>query len=180
MRAKLAGLSFVLVTLESPSHRGPGGCAGGRLRQFARLHRDQLRRLHHRQSARRHPRRLRRTSPIPRSPGPRAIMSISIVAATKVCQVGDRFSVVRPDKDPMDVPWFKWQHKLIKAMGQLYVDVGQLRVVNVQPTSFVAEVGFFAAGCSAAISCAPSSSAPVRHLRTLPPSIILRRSAASA
>ena len=60
----------------------------------------------------------------------------------KGVQVGDRFSVVRPDKDPMDVPWFKWQHKLIKAMGELYVDVGQLRVVNVQATSSVAEVGF--------------------------------------
>ena len=60
----------------------------------------------------------------------------------KGVQVGDRFSVVRPDKDPMDVPWFKWQHKLIKAMGQPYVDVGQLRVVNVQPNVSVAEVGF--------------------------------------
>jgi hypothetical protein len=60
----------------------------------------------------------------------------------KGVQVGDRFSVVRPDKDPMDVPWFKWQHKLIKAMGQLYVDVGQLRVINVQPTTSVAQVGF--------------------------------------
>src|ERR1700692_1860392 len=38
----------------------------------------------------------------------------------KGVQVGDRFSVVRPDKDPLDVPWFKWQQKLIKAMGQLY------------------------------------------------------------
>ena len=60
----------------------------------------------------------------------------------KGVQVGDRFSVVRPDKDPMDVPWFKWQHKLIKAMGQLYIDAGQIRVVNVQATTSVAEVGF--------------------------------------
>ncbi len=60
----------------------------------------------------------------------------------KGVQIGDRFSVVRPDKDPMDVPWFKWQHKLIKAMGQMYVDAGQLRVVNVQNTTSTAEVGF--------------------------------------
>lgn len=60
----------------------------------------------------------------------------------KGVQVGDRFSVVRPDKDPMDVPWFKWQHKLIKAMGQPYLDAGQLRVVNVQPNISIAEVGF--------------------------------------
>jgi hypothetical protein len=60
----------------------------------------------------------------------------------KGVQVGDRFSVVRPDKDPMDVPWFKWQHRMIKAMGQAYVDAGQLRVVNVQPNVAIAEVGF--------------------------------------
>lgn len=60
----------------------------------------------------------------------------------KGVQVGDRFSVIRPDKDPMDVPWFKWQHKLIKAMGQLYLDAGQIRVVSVQPNVAIAEVGF--------------------------------------
>jgi hypothetical protein len=58
----------------------------------------------------------------------------------KGVQVGDRFSVVRPDKDPLDVPWFKWQSKLIKAMGQLYSDAGQVRVVNVQPNVSIAQV----------------------------------------
>src|SRR2546426_4742020 len=29
----------------------------------------------------------------------------------KGVRVGDRFSVVRPEKDPTDVPWFKWQEK---------------------------------------------------------------------
>jgi hypothetical protein len=58
----------------------------------------------------------------------------------KGVQVGDRFSVVRPDKDPLDVPWFKWQHKLIKAMGQIYTDAGHVRVVNVQPNVSIAEV----------------------------------------
>lgn len=60
----------------------------------------------------------------------------------KGVRVGDRFSVVRPDKDPTDVPWFKWQAKLLKAMGQLYVDGGQLRVVSVQPKVSVAQVLF--------------------------------------
>src|SRR5260370_33314144 len=31
----------------------------------------------------------------------------------KGVRVGDRFSVVRPDKDPTDVPWFKWQVKIL-------------------------------------------------------------------
>lgn len=60
----------------------------------------------------------------------------------KGVRVGDRFSVVRPDKDPTDVPWFKWQGKLLKAMGQLYLDAGQLRVVNVQPKTATAQVSF--------------------------------------
>jgi len=60
----------------------------------------------------------------------------------KGVRVGDRFSVVRPDKDPTDVPWFKWQYKLFKAMGQLYMDAGQLRVVSVQPKVSVARVSF--------------------------------------
>jgi hypothetical protein len=58
----------------------------------------------------------------------------------KGVQVGDRFSVVRPDKDPLDVQWFKWQDKLIKAMGQLYTDAGQVHVVNVQPNVSIAKV----------------------------------------
>ena len=60
----------------------------------------------------------------------------------KGVQVGDRFDVIRPDRDPLEVPWFKWQHKLIKAMGQLYLDAGQIRVVDVQPNVSIAEVGF--------------------------------------
>ena len=55
-------------------------------------------------------------------------------------KVGDRFSVVRPEADPGEVPWFKWQIKLLKAMGTHYVDAGQLRVVNVLPKTAIAEV----------------------------------------
>jgi hypothetical protein len=60
----------------------------------------------------------------------------------KGVQVGDRFSVVRPDNSFMTVPWFKWQQKLFKAMGQLYLDTGQLRVVSVQPNVSIAKVSF--------------------------------------
>jgi len=60
----------------------------------------------------------------------------------KGVRVGDRFSVVRADKDPTDVPWFKWQEKLLKAMGTPYMDAGQVRVVNVQPKVSVAQVIF--------------------------------------
>jgi hypothetical protein len=57
-------------------------------------------------------------------------------------RVGDRFTAVREGKDPLDVNWFKWQTKLTKAMGTHYLDLGQLRVVNVQPNVSVAQVTF--------------------------------------
>lgn len=60
----------------------------------------------------------------------------------KGVRVGDRFSVVRPDDYVGDVPWFKWQEKLMRAMGASYIDAGQVRVVNVQPKVSIAEVIF--------------------------------------
>ena len=60
----------------------------------------------------------------------------------KGVRVGDRFSVVRPGGDPFGVPWFKWQEKLIKAMGTVYTDTGHLRVVNVLPKVSIAQVTF--------------------------------------
>ena len=60
----------------------------------------------------------------------------------KGVRVGDRFAVMRPDSDPLQVPTFKWQEKLLKAMGGRYLDAGQLRVINVQPKVSVAEVIF--------------------------------------
>jgi hypothetical protein len=62
--------------------------------------------------------------------------------ANQGVHVGDRFSVVRPVVDPVGVQWFKWQAKLLKAMGTLYEDAGQLKVVNVQPNVSVAEITF--------------------------------------
>ena len=58
----------------------------------------------------------------------------------KGVRVGDRYSVVRAEKDPLEVNWFKWQTKLLKAMGIHYLDAGQLRIVNVQSKTAVAEV----------------------------------------
>jgi hypothetical protein len=60
----------------------------------------------------------------------------------KGVRVGDRFLVVRPEEDPYGVQWFKWQTKLMKAMGSTYKDQGQVRVVNVQPKVSIAEVTF--------------------------------------
>lgn len=67
-------------------------------------------------------------------------------------RVGDRFSVVRPNANQLvvdvpwmkinDVPWFKWQERLLKVMGTPYVDAGQVRVVSVQPKVSVAQINF--------------------------------------
>jgi hypothetical protein len=62
--------------------------------------------------------------------------------ANQGVHIGDRYSVFRPEEDPARVQWFKWQNKLMKAMGTLYKDTGQLKVVNVQPNVSVAEVIF--------------------------------------
>ena len=58
----------------------------------------------------------------------------------KGVRVGDRYSVVRAESDPADVNWFKWQAKLLKAMGTHYLDAGHLRIVNVQSKTATAEV----------------------------------------
>jgi hypothetical protein len=58
----------------------------------------------------------------------------------KGVRVGDRYAVVRVETDPLQVNWFKWQTKLMKAMGTHYLDAGQLRIVNVQTKTAVAQV----------------------------------------
>jgi hypothetical protein len=58
----------------------------------------------------------------------------------KGVRVGDRYSVVRAERDALEVNWFKWQAKLMKAMGIHYLDAGQLRIVNVQAKTAIAEV----------------------------------------
>jgi hypothetical protein len=57
-------------------------------------------------------------------------------------RVGDRFSVVRASSDPSKQTWFKWQTKLLKAMGTHYTDIGIVQIVNVQPNASVAQVVF--------------------------------------
>jgi hypothetical protein len=55
-------------------------------------------------------------------------------------KVGDRFDVIRPQSDPIKVQWFKWQSKLMKAMGAFYRDAGQIQVVNVQANTSTAQI----------------------------------------
>jgi hypothetical protein len=56
-------------------------------------------------------------------------------------KLGDVFSIVRPDKDQAN-EWFWGQEKLAKRMGILYRDLGQIRIVSVQPQTSVAEILF--------------------------------------
>jgi hypothetical protein len=57
-------------------------------------------------------------------------------------RVGDRFAIVRPDKDPNEVPWFKWQEKLLKAMGTQYIDAGQVQITTVHPNVSIGIIKF--------------------------------------
>jgi hypothetical protein len=59
----------------------------------------------------------------------------------KGVKIGDRYTVVRPETDPAN-EWYLGQPKQLKAMGTLYRDAGQVRVVNVQPKTSIAEIVF--------------------------------------
>jgi hypothetical protein len=63
----------------------------------------------------------------------------------KGVKVGDRYTIVRPDRDEAN-EWFKRQERVSKAAGTLYRDGGQVRIVNVQPKVSVAEVTFSCGG----------------------------------
>jgi hypothetical protein len=60
--------------------------------------------------------------------------------ADKGVRVGDEFEVVRAERDITKIKWFKWQPALARAMGTVYVDIGRVRVVNVQAKTSIAEV----------------------------------------
>src|SRR5260370_8167914 len=60
----------------------------------------------------------------------------------KGVRVGDRFTVVRPVKDPTEVPWFKWQAKLMNSIGPAYWDTGRLPAVSCQPQLSAPRVPF--------------------------------------
>jgi hypothetical protein len=57
-------------------------------------------------------------------------------------RVGDRFYAIRPQTDPVQANWFKWQEKLLKAMGTVYADTGHLVVISVQPNVSTAQITF--------------------------------------
>jgi hypothetical protein len=57
-------------------------------------------------------------------------------------RIGDRFLVMRQAEDPAPVEWFAGQRKLTNAIGILYEDVGQLRVVSVLQKTSIAQVVF--------------------------------------
>jgi hypothetical protein len=59
----------------------------------------------------------------------------------KGVKIGDRFAVVRPETDPAN-EWFYGQPKMLKEMGTLYRDAGQVRVVSVHPKTSIAEIVF--------------------------------------
>jgi hypothetical protein len=54
---------------------------------------------------------------------------------------GDVLSIVRPDRDEAN-EWFYGQEKATKHMGIIYRDIGQIRIVNVQPETSIAEILF--------------------------------------
>jgi hypothetical protein len=62
--------------------------------------------------------------------------------STNGVRVGDRFMVMREAEDPAATEWFKGQRKITNAIGILYADIGQLRVVSVLEKTSIAQVVF--------------------------------------
>src|SRR5579863_6776132 len=48
-------------------------------------------------------------------------------------KVGDEFRVVRPVKELLYQEWFRGQPELLRAMGQMWADLGRIRVTSVGP-----------------------------------------------
>jgi len=63
-------------------------------------------------------------------------------------KVGDLYEVMRPVSDPFEDTWFKvqshewfkWQSGLLRAMGTIYADIGQVRVIRVLEKTSIAEL----------------------------------------
>jgi hypothetical protein len=55
-------------------------------------------------------------------------------------KVGDEFLAMRAESDFVPQTYFRGQTALLRAIGTMYVDLGRLRVVNVQAKTAIAEV----------------------------------------
>jgi hypothetical protein len=60
--------------------------------------------------------------------------------ADKGVKVGDEFSVIRETHEQSRTEWFTGQRMLLRAMGATWMDVGRIRVVNVQAKTASAEI----------------------------------------
>lgn len=55
-------------------------------------------------------------------------------------KVGDEFFVVRPEVDPIDYQWTKWQYQILHKMGTMWDDEGRVKVVVAEPNTSIAQV----------------------------------------
>ena len=92
-----------------------------------------------------------------------AITSTSTRVRTRASRSATAIPSFAPYTDPVKVQWFKWQDKLLKAMGTVYADEGQLRVTTSNPTSPSPKSLSPATTCSAATSFAPIRNVLLLH-----------------
>src|SRR5260370_3096829 len=57
-------------------------------------------------------------------------------------KVGDEFEVIRPERDPLENKWFKWQEQLTRATGATYSDIGQVRLIPVHAKTSIPDLKF--------------------------------------
>ena len=99
--------------------------------------------------------------------------------ASQGVKVGDEFSVIRPVLESVNEEWSKWQFSIMKKLGTVWEDEGQVKVVVAQPNVSMRKSNIPAITCSAATSSCRLPSAPFRPSNRKRISIALRRPAAS-
>lgn len=55
-------------------------------------------------------------------------------------KIGDEFSVIRPEVDPIDFEWTKWQYSILHKMGTVWADEGRVKVVVVKKNTSIAQI----------------------------------------
>lgn len=55
-------------------------------------------------------------------------------------KAGDEFEIVRPVKDPYQVPWTAWEYRILHKMGTVWADEGRVRVEEARPKVSIARV----------------------------------------
>ncbi len=82
-------------------------------------------------------------------------------------KVGDEYSLIRAEQDPLPIEWTKWQHAIFRKMGTLWVDLGRAKVVQVLPKSSIATIDHMCDTVQRGDIAVPFTEQPTPTLKTV-------------